>query len=174
MTATARKKSRGLFIGRIRLLVERMGFAAMAAGGLVILIQAAWIFYGVVMRYVFRSPDATVTEATALLLFPVAFAGLAYALKMDAYPRMTFLVDRLPPRLRRRLDSLNDFIIFAIGAFFATAGIQATFRDLESGVGSEILLWPRWIFWAPSAIAWTLFAFSAAFRLFDASAPNKD
>lgn len=40
------------------------------------------------------------TEATALLLFPVAFLGLAFALYEDAYPKVTMLIDHLPARLR--------------------------------------------------------------------------
>ena len=48
------------------------------------------------MRYVLNAPDRFVTEATALLLVPVAFAGLAFALKEDAYPKVTMVTDRLP------------------------------------------------------------------------------
>ena len=81
----------------------------MAAGGAVIIVQAVWISYGVIMRYVFRSPDAVVTEATALLLFPVAFAGLAYAMQIDAYPRVTMLVNKFSPATRMRLEVFHCF-----------------------------------------------------------------
>ena len=37
-------------------------------GAVLIVIQALWISYGVMMRYVFNKPDMYVTEATALLL----------------------------------------------------------------------------------------------------------
>ena len=63
------------------------------AGALVVFVQVVWTSYGVMMRYAFGKPDAYVTEATALLLFPVAFLGLAYAMKEDAYPRVSFLLD---------------------------------------------------------------------------------
>lgn len=143
---------------RARRFIGRLGYAAMAFGAAVIVVQAAWVSYGVVMRYVFRSPDAVVTEATALLLFPVAFAGLAYALDMDAYPRVTALTDKLPPRAARFLECFNRFMMSAIGGFFAVAASQAAWRDFHSGASSEILLWPRWIFWSPAAIALWLFS----------------
>ena len=85
----------------------------MAAGGAVIIVQAVWISYGVIMRYVFRSPDAVVTEATALLLFPVAFAGLAYAMQIDAYPRVTMLVNKFSPATRMRLEVFHCFLPYS-------------------------------------------------------------
>ena len=71
---------------RLLRLSERLGLVFAGLGAAVVLAQAGWITFGVVMRYVFRSPDRMVTEATALLLFPVAFAGMTYALQSDAYP----------------------------------------------------------------------------------------
>lgn len=134
-------------------------------GALIVLIQMVWISYGVMMRYVFDSPDGTVTEATALLLFPVAFAGLAYALKEDAYPKVTMLTDLLPAKLRHAVEILNLALMLGIGGFFALAAVDATMRSFNSGAASEILLWPRYIFWAPGAFALVLFAVYAVLRL---------
>ncbi|MDH3581032.1 MAG: TRAP transporter small permease, partial [Hyphomicrobiales bacterium] len=105
------------------------------------------------------------TEATALLLFPVAFAGLAYALKEDAYPKVTMLTDRLPAKLRHAVEILNLALMLGIGGFFGLAAVDATIRSFDSGAASEILLWPRYIFWAPGAVALVLFAVYALLRL---------
>ena len=79
------------------------------AGGLVILIQMGWISIGVFRRYVLGNPDGYVTEATALLLFPVAFLGLAFALKENAYPTVTFAVDVLKGRSKKLLLIFNFY-----------------------------------------------------------------
>jgi TRAP-type C4-dicarboxylate transport system permease small subunit len=110
-------------------------------------------------------PDGTVTEATALLLFPAAFLGLAYALKEDAYPKVLFLRDALGPRGQRRLDLLNLVLMIVVGGFFAIAGVDATLRAFESGAASEILLWPRYLFWAPGALALVVFTLYVVLRL---------
>lgn len=68
-------------------VVERLAVWLAGLGAVIIIVQMLWISYGVFRRYVLSSPDGTVTEATALLLFPAAFLGLAFALKEDAYPR---------------------------------------------------------------------------------------
>lgn len=135
------------------------------AGAAVVLIQMLWISYGVFTRYALGKPDRVVTEATALLLFPVAFAGLAYALREDAYPKVTMLTDLLGSAGRKWIDVLNYVIMLGVGGFFAYAGVSATIRSFQSGASSEILLWPRWMFWAPGAFALILFTLYAALRL---------
>jgi len=156
MTGTLRR-----LCAKLELLVVWLA----AFGAIIVLAQMAWISYGVVMRYVFNSPDGTVTEATALMLFPVAFAGLAYALKEDAYPKVTMVTDLLPARLRHWIEVLNMALMLGVGGFFAVAAVDATMRSFSSGAASEVLLWPRYIFWAPSAFALVLFAAYAVLRL---------
>lgn len=103
---------------RIRRKFERLVMGLTTLGAAIVLVQMVWISYGVVMRYVFNSPDRMVTEATALLLFPVAFAGLAFALQEDAYPKVTLLVDILPPALGRIMEMVSLTVMIAIGGFF--------------------------------------------------------
>jgi TRAP-type C4-dicarboxylate transport system permease small subunit len=136
-----------------------------AGGAIVVLVQMLWISYGVFTRYALNAPDRMVTEATALLLFPVAFAGLAYAMREDAYPKVTMLTDRLPAAGRKVVAILNLAIMLGVGLFFSLAGVNATIRSFNSGASSEILLWPRYAFWAPGALALVVFSIYATLRL---------
>lgn len=152
-------------LDRLIRLVERLVVWLAAAGACIILVQMVWISYGVFTRYALNAPDRMVTEATALLLFPVAFAGLAYALREDAYPRVTMLTDRLPAGGRKLITLLNFGLMAGVGLFFSMAAVNATIRAFNSGSSSEILLWPRWMFWAPGATSLILFTFYVALRL---------
>ncbi|WP_326541489.1 TRAP transporter small permease [Pseudorhodoferax sp.] len=145
--------------------VERLAVWLAGAGAVIIVVQMLWISYGVFMRYVVGRPDGTVTEATALLLFPAAFLGLAFALKEDAYPKVTFLPDALGARGRRRLEVLNLLLMIAVGGFFSIAAVDATLGSFASGAASEILLWPRYMFWAPGALALLLFTAYVVLKL---------
>lgn len=145
--------------------VERLGVWLAGLGAAIIVVQMLWISYGVFMRYVVGRPDGTVTEATALLLFPAAFLGLAYALKEDAYPKVMFLPDALGPHGRRWLEVLNLLLTLAVGGFFAIAAVDATRNSFVSGAASEILLWPRWLFWAPGAVALLVFTLYVVLKL---------
>lgn len=149
-----------------------MGLVAM--GAIIVLIQVVWISYGVFMRYVIGSPDGTVTEATALLLVPVAFAGLAYALREDAYPKVTMLTDRLARPAFMAVNRLNLIIKIAIGVFFSIAAVSATFNSYDSGAASEILLWPRFLFWGPVAFSLCIFSLYAFLRLIRTFCPAHD
>jgi hypothetical protein len=52
-----------------------------------------------------------------------------------------------------------------VGIFFSMAGLNATRSAFNSGSSSEILLWPRWMFWAPGATALVLFSIYTALLL---------
>lgn len=145
--------------------LERLAVWLAALGALIIVAQTLWISYGVFMRYVVGRPDGTVTEATAMLLFPAALLGLAFALREDAYPKVTFLLDALGHQSRKALTAVNLVLMIAVGVFFSIAGVQATMRAYASGTASEILLWPRYLFWAPGALALVVFTLYAFVRL---------
>jgi len=136
-------------------------------GALLVLVEAGWITYGVFVRYVLRDPDEMVTEATALLLVPLAFVGMAYALQRDAYPKVTLLLDALPPAARRAITLANMVLITLIGAFFTLVAGSAAYRTYLSGASSDILLWPEFIFWTPVAIFVGAFTAQALLQLAD-------
>lgn len=146
-------------------LVDRAVLWLVAMGAALVLVQVLWISYGVFMRYVIRSPDGMVTEATALLLVPVAFAGLAYALREDAYPKVTMLTDLLSESANLIVQRINLLLKLLIGGFFALTAVSATINSFNSGAASEILLWPRFLFWIPVAISLCIFTLYAALRL---------
>jgi len=145
--------------------LERLAVWLAALGALIIVVQTLWISYGVFMRYVVGKPDGTVTEATAMLLFPAALLGLAFALREDAYPKVTFLLDALGARGKQIMNAVNLVLMIAVGVFFSISGVAATLRAYESGTASEILLWPRYLFWAPGALALVVFTVYASVRL---------
>ena len=150
---------------KIYAAVSKIVLGLTALGAIVVLVQTFWITYGVFMRYALNKPDRFVTEATALLLVPVAFAGLAFALKEDAYPKVTMVVDHLPQRAQQYIAVLNLAIMIGIGGFFAIAACYATYRSYSSGSASEILDWPRVYFWVPVAFSLITFNIYALLRL---------
>ncbi len=143
---------------------NRFSVAMMIMGAAIVLVQTFWISYGVFMRYIMNDPDRYVTEATALLLVPVAFAGLGYALMTDAYPKVTLLTDRFSWRVRKTLGLINLAIMIFVGLFFALSACSATWRSYQSGAASEVLTWDKVYFWAPVAVALVGFNFYAILK----------
>lgn len=145
--------------------VEVLVVALAAIGSLIVVVQMLWISYGVFMRYAIGRPDRMVTEATALLLFPVALLGLAYAMREDSYPRVTLITDMMRPSVRKAFDVFNLAVMALIGVFFSITTVNATLRAYASRSASEILQWPRYLFWAVAAVSLVLFTLYAALRL---------
>ncbi|MBY5926830.1 MULTISPECIES: TRAP transporter small permease [unclassified Halomonas] len=150
---------------RLDTALDRLALGCALAGGSIILVQALWMSWGVFSRYVLNSPDRMVTEATALLLFPVAFAGLGYAMRRDAYPKVTMLLDILPGTVRRWVQAFNLVVMALIGLWFMYVSFSATMNTLASGAASEILLWPRVYFWIPVLFAMVTFCCCVLHRL---------
>ena len=152
-------------IDRILSVLDRVVVWLAGFGAIIIIVQMLWISYGVFVRYGLGKPDRMVTEATALLLFPVAFSGLAYAMREDAFPKVTMAADLLSLKARKVLQIINHTLMVGVGGFFAYAGVSATIRSYNSGVASEILHLPRYWFWAPGAFSLVIFSIYAALRL---------
>ncbi len=153
------------FVDRATKIFEWLVVGLAAIGSLIIVVQMFWISYGVFMRYAMGRPDRMVTEATALLLFPVALLGLAYAMREDSYPRVTLLTDMLRPMAQKLIALMNGAIMALIGVFFSITTINATIRAFNSGSSSEILNWPRYLFWGVAAASLTVFTVYACLRL---------
>ena len=147
--------------------------ACLVAGMVLIAIQSVWITYGVFVRYVLGRPDGVVTEATALMLVPLAFLGLPYALKEDGFPKVTFLTDHIPHLAADAVGKLNLVIMIVIGGFFTAATGNAALSTYQSGVASSVLGWPEYLLWAPVAISSGVFVLQGAVQLFSTSVVTK-
>ena len=157
-------KGRGLkgFFARS---LDGLVHAAAVLGIALLLVQAAWINYGVVARYVFASPDRSVTEATSLMLVALAFLGLPLALRADAIPKVTFLIEALPPRGRWLVQLANAALIVLVGLFFSYMSALATVRTFSSGVKSAVVGWPEYLVWGTVAFSILLFTVAAVRQL---------
>lgn len=138
---------------------------AAVLGIALLLAQTAWINYGVLARYVFASPDRSVTEATSLMLVALAFLGLPLALRADAIPKVTFLIDALPARARWLVQLLNALLIVLVGLFFSYMSASAALRTFKSGIKSEVVGWPEYMVWGTVAFSILLFTVTAVRQL---------
>jgi len=137
---------------RLERWMARLIILLLFGGGVLLLVQAFWISWGVFARYVLRDPDEMVTEATALLLVPLAFVGLAYALQEDAFPKVTMIVDKMPAAIAGWVRLFNLVLMTVIGGFFTLVSGSATIRSYQSGAVSSIIEWPEFALWGPVAV----------------------
>jgi TRAP-type C4-dicarboxylate transport system permease small subunit len=150
---------------RVQVCLTAMAGTAAVAGILILVLKPVWISYGVLTRYLLGSPDRYVTEATALLLIPLAFLGLPLAFRSNAIPEVTVLVNLLPPRLGRYLFVMKLMVMSAIGGFFTYMTCAALIRSYQAGTASSIIGWPEWPIWLVLTACMGLFTLQALHRL---------
>ena len=99
-------------LGRI---IENLADLLGHLSGWLVFLMMALVVFEVFMRYVLKRPPMVADEFAGYLLVAISYLGIAYAFKDNAHVRITFVIDRLSPRLS------NWFrLITLIMAFFFT------------------------------------------------------
>ena len=120
---------------------------------------------GIASWFIFPVTDMWV--AVLLAGACLAFLGLAFAMKEDAYPRVSFLLDATRGRpVHKWIRGGTDLVVIVVGLYFSFASVNATVKAFSSEAASEILLWPRFYFWIPSALAIVFFTLYALVRFY--------
>lgn len=123
-------------------------------------------------RHLLAAPLVWSDDVARTLLLAVTFLGAAAALARGENAGVTFFVDRLPPRIRDRVDAAVAVLIVIVAASLCWNTVLLLEDTAGQTVGAGI---PQELFFAPlgaAGAAMTLFALdlALAFRLGDIAA----
>ena len=85
--------------------------AEAALGGACLALLFTLLLLNVLLRYLFNTSLFWAEEVAVTLFIWMGFLAAAYTEADDGHVRLTLLVDRLSPRLRRINDTLVDFLL---------------------------------------------------------------
>ncbi|NLD36044.1 MAG: TRAP transporter small permease [Desulfatiglans sp.] len=91
--------------------LERLSNLFAALSGIMILFMAFTATYGVVRRYLFKSPEPYSYELSTIFLLWTFVLALAYLEKLDGHLRVDFFIVLLPEKIRL-------FLLNVAGPFF--------------------------------------------------------
>jgi TRAP-type C4-dicarboxylate transport system permease small subunit len=94
--------------------IKKVNTFCASLAGLILLFVTLSIFVDVILRYFFDRPSIWVTEVSTYLFLYIIFLGTAYTLQQGGHIRVTFLLNPLPPRIRR----VVNFITTLFGTVF--------------------------------------------------------
>jgi C4-dicarboxylate transporter DctM subunit len=115
-------------------------------GGVLILCNAVFITFEVVMRYIFNAPTIWVQEVTIYLTILSGFLALAYALKENAHVKVDFVSVHLRGRTALALEILAALMAILFVAVLGWEGIVMALKTFEAHEHSPTLLRvPVWI-----------------------------
>jgi TRAP-type C4-dicarboxylate transport system permease small subunit len=128
--------------------IERVSYITGYVAGWVLLGIIGLTMAEVVTRYVLRQPFILCDEFGGYSLFAITFLGLAYCGKEKGHIRITFLVERISPRVagRIRIVTLSLALLYvAIGSVVSWEFIADSFqREIKSNSWLMVpLKWPQ-------------------------------
>jgi TRAP-type C4-dicarboxylate transport system permease small subunit len=132
-------------VPRVPLKIEEV--LAAATLGLVAVIT----FANVLTRYFSDISFAFTEEFSICLMVMMTLFGASVAVVRDRHMRITFLVNKLPPRWRRRAELFSMAAIALMFAILAVLGSQFAYDDYRFEVTSPALGLPQWLYtvWLP-------------------------
>jgi len=96
-------------------------FCAVVAGSAMVLISLI-VPWGVFTRYGLNSASSWPEPAAILLSIVLTFFGAAACYRVGLHMRVSFVRDRMPPRLGRLADMLAELLMGAVGVFMMDWG----------------------------------------------------
>lgn len=108
-------------------------------------VGVALIFYGVIMRYVFNSPQAWVEEVARYTIIWGVFLGFGMALRHNQHIQVDILYDKLKPSMKRILDIVATVISIIFCSMYTYYGIVLVEARFHSGMVSLDVGIPMWI-----------------------------
>lgn len=129
--------------GRFAALLAR---AAVALGGVAVLLCFALVCYSVAMRYFLNEPLGWSDEVTGWLVVAVVMFGVADAQIRGDHIGVDLLTDRAGPGLKRALGLLGAALTAITAALIAWQGVEmvqfSAMLDLRSNTLGSAPVWP--------------------------------
>lgn len=122
---------------RIPHRIEQLTELLARIAGLALVGMMLAVCYGVVMRYVLRSPVAWANEFARFSFLPVVAFGLAYALRQGAHVATEFFISALPAGTRKGLRLFSTALFFGYGVISCWAGWRLTSIAFAKGLYSD-------------------------------------
>lgn len=152
----------------VRKIDARLGTIVKWATAIVLFVQVLVIFLGVFFRYFLRSPLTWVDELSCYLLVFTTFMGGYVAFKEAKLARITIIVDRCPPLLKKALVILADLAILAFLIAVAYYGSKLAGMPTIQRQKTPAMQIPMIYFFAFIPISGVLMAINSIVRTYDA------
>lgn len=107
------------------------------------------IFYGVIMRYIFKSPLFWVDEISTYVLVWGSILGWSIAQRDGRHIRVTLLYDKLPVNVQRWVSVFSRTVSLLFCLFLAYLGFLLEVKYFEShqvSLNAQIPLWIAYFF----------------------------
>lgn len=142
---------------RVMSAVDRTADICARAGDVVVVLIAAMMFYEVVARYVFLAPTGWSQDIAVTAQVWFTYFGMAYVLRHRELIRITAVLGRLGPNMRRALEAFALLVIAAFSAIAVWYGADIVADSIKLGRRQPTMLeMPNWISEIPVVLGFLL------------------
>lgn len=105
------------------------------------------VMAGVISRYILKSPLFWTDELSRYLMIYMVFFGSALSFRADKHPSLTFIIDKLPKKLRLIWDSTIDLLLLVI-ILLVILGAIDMITSGPAGYTPSLRIKFIWVYWA--------------------------
>ena len=122
-----------------------------AVAALIMTLLALITLANVVTRYLVNVSLAFTEEYSIVLLLILIFVGVSSAVARNTHLKVTFFLDLMTPRVRRRFEIAGDLAMLACLGLFAFYSGRSAISSWQLGETSPGLGHPQWVYlmWPP-------------------------
>lgn len=121
-------------LNKIDRLLERISNFFAVLSGILVLLMAFTASYGVIRRYLFKSPEPYSYELSTIFLLWTFVLALAYLEKLDGHLRVDFFVVLLPKKIRLfLLNVIGPLLGLIFCSVLTWEGFRAAMYSFEIG-----------------------------------------
>jgi len=113
--------------------IERLSWLGATLAGVILVVVVFLVIYGVLLRYVFRTPGAWSIELPSFMFLAITALALAYVHRLRGHIGVELLVMRLPQRIQRVLSIVGSIALLIYAGFIAWAGWLKAWDHLQHG-----------------------------------------
>lgn len=126
---------------------DSLSKGGIAIGGIAVITLSVLVAYSAISRYAFDRPVHFAAEVTGFLLMMSLSLGWSYYFVRGRHIRLTFIRDRLPPKVRKCFIFLNDLVLFLYIGVFLREAISFTVSTFQLGSRTETadIYLPPWL-----------------------------
>jgi len=135
--------------------------------GLLGLVAVASAFYGVIMRYVFRTTPDWIEEIIIYMIIWAVFIAASTLAGEKGHVAATLLVERFPLRVRRILAVFNGILALGFCGIISWYGFWIVLQTYACNEKSPTALhFPLWICYLSVAAGYTLVSIRYGIRIY--------
>lgn len=134
--------------------------------GITFIILVSITFAGVIMRYFFNNPFVWLEEVQLMCFVWIVFFGAGAAFRTGSHVSIEFLIDRLPPGLKKVAEIGIAMVVVAVLYFYSAQGFKLVEQLARTGRTTNIFKIPYPIIYGAFPIGCILMIINYLLTLF--------